>query len=177
MRVVVEAVIFRFQRVARRSCSLIQLDAAVEVARARSIVSGVTVDEDDIAHLLAYVASRERFYAEQTRLPPSIWADMEYFQLDHTTILDAYLCECAGALAQECDRSVLRTVVCALMHIATRTHSIRRFVQHDMYRFAPTDPHTVDVTRRLVAKLLDKIDTTPKCAECALVIAPPPEAV
>lgn len=176
----IEDVIGRFHKRARRACSIIALDVTIEVARARSIVAGpAAVDADDLAHLRAYVASRERFFAKNTPAPPasSMWSDMAYYQLDHATLLDSYLRECASALGVECDRKVLHHVVCAFMHIARRTHSIRRFVQHDMYRFAPSDPPAVDVTRRLIAALLNKIEAVATCRECALVISPPPDAV
>jgi hypothetical protein len=178
IRAEVEEVIGRFHKRARLACSIIALDVTIEVARARSIVAGPTVDVDDLTHLHAYVASRERFYATTTPSPPSsVWSDMAYYQLDHATLLDSYLRECAGALGVECDQKVLHRVVCAFMYHARRTHSIRRFVQHDMYRFAPSDPPAVDVTRRLIAALLNKIEAVETCRECALVVAPPPDAV
>lgn len=178
MQVEIDGVLSRFHRVARRSCSVLALDANVEVARARSIVAGAVVDAADLAHLYAYVASRQRFFESSMRSPesPSYWSSVEYFQLDHASVLDRFIRSCACELACECDSRVLRKVVCAFLHIAWRTHSIRRFVQHDMYRFSPSDPASVDVTRRLVSKLLDLLDATETCQSCARVIAPPPDA-
>lgn len=184
-----DALLRHFEGIVRHAGAQLELDVVAEISRARCIIRGGTIDATDVVHLREYMAAREIFYASLAPAPaPSYWAELQYFQLDHVAVLDSYLRECADECAYElclakCDRkdrdavrTAVRTAVGALLYFAGRTASIRSFVQVDMHCFAPSDPLIVDTTRRLHAKLLNKIESVATCPECKLVVAPPPDA-